>query len=89
MTDQIARQFAALRRIAAFSAELRGHQLGEWHANEDFAVASCVQCGAELRTYFPALQPEMDGPALEHECARRAVSVEAASPAPSMSRAAG
>jgi len=61
-----------LQRIAEFSAEVRGHKLGEWHKSEGFALASCIQCGAELRVYFPALQPEMDGPALEHLCGERA-----------------
>ena len=78
MTPGIADQLAALQRIAAFSAALRGHGLGEWQTGEGFALAKCIQCGAELRVYFPALEPEMDGPALDHECARRAVAAEAA-----------
>ena len=78
MTTGIAHQLAALRRIAAFSAAVRGHGLGEWQTGEGFALAKCIQCGAELRVYFPALEPEMDGPALDYECARHAVAAEAA-----------
>jgi hypothetical protein len=78
MTNEIARQLAALQRIAAFSAEVRGHRLGEWQTGEGCALANCIQCGAELRVYFPALQPEIDGPALDGECGQRVVAVEAA-----------
>jgi len=78
MTNRIEDQLAALQRIAVFSAAVRGHELGEWHTGEDFALASCVRCGAALRVYFPALQPEMDGPALERACYPLAVAVRAA-----------
>jgi len=78
MTIEIARQLVASQRIAAFSAKVRGHELGEWSAGEDLALASCIQCGAQLRVYFPALQPEMDGPALDQECERQAVAGQAA-----------
>ncbi|HZT34143.1 MAG TPA: hypothetical protein VFA33_29895 [Bryobacteraceae bacterium] len=75
---RVAPQLAALQRIAAFSAAMRGHELGEWQTGEGFAQASCVRCGAQLRVYFPALEPEMDGPALERECSREAAEEEAA-----------
>jgi hypothetical protein len=78
MTTGIAHQLAPLQRIAAFSAAVRGHGLGEWRTGDGFALASCIQCGAELRVYFPALQPEMDGTALDCECARQAVAPKAA-----------
>ncbi len=68
MTTGIAGQIAALQRIATYSAAVRGHELGGWQMGEDFALASCIRCGAELRVYFPALQPEMDGPALDQAC---------------------
>lgn len=68
MTAGICDQLTALRRIAAFSAALRGHELGEWHTSDNFALASCIRCGAELRVYFPAIQPDMDGRALEQAC---------------------
>jgi hypothetical protein len=71
-------QLAVSQRIAAFSAKLCGHELGEWRTGEDFAAANCVRCGAELRVYFPALQPEMDGRALEHLCGERATAERAA-----------
>jgi hypothetical protein len=78
MTTGIAHQLAPLQRIATFSAAVRGHALGEWQTGEGFALASCIQCGAELRVYFPALQPEMDGPALGCECAQHTIAAEAA-----------
>src|SRR5215472_14808301 len=40
---EVSDQFAALQRIAVFSAAVRGHELGEWHAFPDFAQASCVR----------------------------------------------
>jgi hypothetical protein len=78
MTTGVADQLAALQPIAAFSAAMRGHGLGEWQTGEGFALAHCIQCSAELRVYFPALEPEMDGPALDYECAHHAVAAEAA-----------
>jgi hypothetical protein len=78
MTTGVADQLAAFQRIAAFSAAMRGHGLGEWQTGEGFALAHCIQCSAELRVYFPALEPEMDGPALDYECAHHAVAAEAA-----------
>ena len=64
MTDQL----AALERIAAFSAKLRGHELGEWCTGEGFATASCIRCGVDLRVYGSLVQPEMDGAALDNQC---------------------
>ena len=58
----------ALQRIAAFSAKLRGHELGEWHRSEGFAQATCVRCRAELVVYNSLVQPEMDGPVLDQQC---------------------
>jgi hypothetical protein len=63
-------QLAALERIAIFSAQLRGHELGEWLAGEGLVTTQCVKCRRELRVYFSLVQPEMDGPALECECER-------------------
>ena len=68
MTTGIAGQLNALQRIAAFTAAVRGHELGAWQVSEDRAIACCVRCGAALRVYFPVLQPEMDGQALEGLC---------------------
>ena len=64
----MADQFAALERIAAFSAKVRGHELGEWHRGEGFAQANCVRCRAELRVYCSPIQPEMEGAALNARC---------------------
>jgi len=75
---EVADPFVGLYRMAVFSAALRGHGLGEWHRGQGFARASCILCGAEVRVYFPALQPEMDGPAIEQECTRNAVAGKAA-----------
>jgi hypothetical protein len=68
MTTGTENQVAALQRIAAFSAAVRGHEVGSWRTGDGLATASCVHCGAELRVYFPAMQPAMDGPALDHVC---------------------
>ncbi|HLY18928.1 MAG TPA: hypothetical protein VKR61_16975 [Bryobacteraceae bacterium] len=78
MATGIPDQLTALQRIAAFSAAVRGHELGEWHSGEDFARASCTRCGAELRVYFPAFQPDMEGTALRHACDPQAVAERAA-----------
>jgi hypothetical protein len=61
-------QLAALERIATFSAALRGHALGEPAVGEGFMLARCIHCGAALRINFPALQPDIEGPALEDCC---------------------
>jgi len=74
----IAEQMAALQRIATFSAAVRGHELAEWRISDGTARATCVRCGADLRVYFPAFQPEMDGPVLDQLCPRRAAAEEAA-----------
>jgi hypothetical protein len=68
MSNGITRQVMALQHIAAFSAALRGHELSAWQTGQGFALAHCVRCGAELRVYFPVLEPEMDGAALDREC---------------------
>jgi len=68
MTGGLTNQLSALQRIAAFAAAVRGHELGEWHTGNGSASASCTRCGAELRVYFPALHPDMDGPALAQSC---------------------
>ena len=68
MTNGLGNQLAALQRIAAFSVGVRGHALGEWQIGEDHAASSCIRCGAAVRVYFPALQAEMDGPALGLLC---------------------
>jgi hypothetical protein len=78
MTAGIAHQLATLQRIAAYSAGVRGHEVGEWHMGENFAVAGCIRCGAEVRVYFPALQPEMDGSTLEQPCKQHAIVERAA-----------
>ena len=68
MTTGITNQLATLERIAAFSAAVRGHELGEWQPGEDFVLANCIHCGKAVRVYFPAFQPDLDGPALERSC---------------------
>jgi len=78
MTAATADQLAALKRIASFSAKIRGHELGTWHSAENFAQASCIRCGAALRVYFPSLQPEMEGTALERTCESQAAAGRAA-----------
>ena len=69
MTTRLADQITVLQRMAAFAARVRNHELGEWRTAGGSSSACCTRCGAELRVYFPALQPEMDGPALEDTCA--------------------
>jgi len=78
MTAGIVNQLAALRRIAAFSAGVRGHELCEWRTGKNGAQASCTHCGAGLRVYVSALHPEMDGPALGGACGQYAVAGRAA-----------
>ena len=69
----IADQIAALERIAAFSAKLRGHELGDWRTGQGFARASCVRCGKVLEVYTSLVQPEMAGDALKDDCRDGAV----------------
>ena len=78
MAPALAQQLARLQQIASFSAAVRGHQLGAWQTQDGWAAAECVRCGAELRVYFPALQPEVNGPALEHSCTSQAAAGQAA-----------
>jgi len=68
MSDQL----TALQRIAAFSAKVRGHELGEWYSGDGFASARCGRCGAELRVYFSPVQPEIDGAAIDRLCGQEA-----------------
>jgi len=58
----------ALQRIAAFSAKLRGHELGQWRAGEGFAQATCIRCRAQMRVCNSLFQPDMEGPALDALC---------------------
>jgi hypothetical protein len=67
MTSAFADQLTVLQRIAAFSASVRAHELGDWHTGEDLAWAAC-RCGAELHVSISTLQPSVDGPALEQMC---------------------
>ena len=78
MNNEVAHQLDALQRIAAFSAKLRGHELGVWHTSEGCSQARCNLCRAELRVYFLALQPEMDGAAIERLCDSKASASRAA-----------
>jgi hypothetical protein len=78
MTTGIASQLAALQRIAAFSAKVRGHDLGAWDTREGCSVARCIRCGAALNVYFPVLQPELEGAAVESLCDPRTVAGKAA-----------
>ncbi len=61
-------QLDALQRIAKFSAQVRGHELGQWQIGDGFAQANCTRCGRFLRVYMSLLQPDMDGAALETGC---------------------
>lgn len=61
-------QMSGYERIAAISAVLRGHELGEWRFQESFAVANCVRCGRELLVHNSLVEPDMDGGALDHRC---------------------
>jgi len=78
MTSGTGHQVAALQRIAVFSAAVRGHELGGWRMGEGYGAAQCTHCGAELRVHFPALQPEMDGAALDDVCGQPALAGKAA-----------
>ncbi len=78
MATEIAHQLAILQRIAAFSAAVRGHELGEWQVGADFAMATCIQCGASLKVYAPVFQPEMHGTARDRSCHPQAIAGRAA-----------
>lgn len=67
-----------LQRIAAFSAQIRGHQLGEWRTGEGVMLVNCVRCRAELRVYHSVIQPEMDGAALDTHCGQKEAAHRAA-----------
>jgi len=78
MPSWSAQQLEILQRIAAYSVTLRAHQLGEWHNGECSANASCIRCSAEVRVHLSPIQPEVEGPALEHLCSLHAALEEAA-----------
>lgn len=65
-------QLIGLQRIASFSVQLRGHDMGAWRTDNQSAVASCLHCGRELYAYCSLLQPDIEGPALEDYCVPRA-----------------
>jgi hypothetical protein len=61
-------QLAALQRIAAFSAKVRGHHLTAWKIHDYSATAACSKCGRSVTVYPSVMEPEMDGPALSEQC---------------------
>lgn len=61
-------RLSALQRIAAFSAAIRGHDLGEWSTADNVAMTTCIRCGEKLCAYIPAVQPEIYGPVLASLC---------------------
>jgi len=71
MTPGSTDQLTVLQRIAAFSAAVRGHELGGWQRGRGWAQANCIRCGAQLRVYSGPTQPEVEGPALDHSCDAR------------------
>jgi hypothetical protein len=68
MTPDNANLLAVLERIAEFSASVRGHELGEWQTRVNSAQAHCIRCGAGLRVYCWAIQPELVGETLDCDC---------------------
>jgi hypothetical protein len=78
MTTEVTSQLTALQRIAAFSAKVRGHDLGAWDTREGCSRSRCIRCGGALNVYFPVLQPELEGAAVESLCDPRTVAGKAA-----------
>ena len=64
----IAQQLSTLQRIAAFSAQAHGHDLGAWQLREFSATAACSRCGRTVTVYASVLQPDIEGTALNAEC---------------------
>jgi hypothetical protein len=61
-------QFEILKRIAVFSARLRGHELTTWCMESNSATAVCSKCGRAITVYASMWQPEMDGAVLDELC---------------------
>ncbi len=61
-------EISALQRVAEFSVQLRGHQLGEWGSYEGYCQATCIRCSRSVRVYRSLVDPDMDGPALDAPC---------------------
>jgi hypothetical protein len=66
-------QLAIAQRIAAFSARLRGHELGVWRDEQDHSRANCIHCGAEARVYSSLYEPDAGGAALLAGCRHSAI----------------
>jgi len=61
-------QLEVLKRIAVFSAALRGHQLAGWLQTPESATAACAVCGLRVAVRLWPWQPRIDGEALETMC---------------------
>jgi len=63
-----ANQLDVLQRIATFSAQAHGHQLGAWRVQQFSATAVCTNCGRHVDVYISVIQPDITGPALQAQC---------------------
>jgi len=61
-------QFEVLKRIAVFSAALRGHELAGWLETPESATAACAVCGLSITVRLSLWEPRIDGGALEIVC---------------------
>lgn len=68
----IAHQLEILRRMAAFSAQAYGHEIGAWRIREFSATAACAKCRRTVTVRASLFQPDIEGPALNAECAAAA-----------------
>jgi len=69
----LSQQLEVLQRIAAFSAQLRSHQLAPWEIRDYSARTICSTCGREVTVYTSLLQPDIGGDALSEDCGETAV----------------
>jgi len=65
---EFAHQLETLQRIAAFSAQAHGHELGAWRICEFSATAACSKCRRTVTVHISLFQPDIEGTALNAEC---------------------
>ena len=63
-----AHQLEVLQRIAAFSAQVHGHELAAWRICEFSATAACAKCPCTVTVHVSLFQPDIEGSALNAEC---------------------
>jgi hypothetical protein len=61
-------QLDVLERMAAFAALVRDHHLTSWKRSQHSSTSACAVCGRTVTVYRSAVQPEIEGGAIEREC---------------------